>query len=119
MLIPIGSDYATKVFGFATFGRIYGMLTCISGIVNFSQSGIDALTHGPLHGDPTPINVAFAVFGSAIGLILTVYVYHQAHKYEVEQSDKPEMSDPQRLPLIRESTAEYGTVPGRDASQMV
>lgn len=94
------------------------MLTCISGIINFSQSGIDALTHGPLHGDPTPINIAFAVFGSAIGLILTVYVYRQAQKYELEQS-KPEMSDPQRLPLIRESTAEYGTVPGRDPSHMV
>ncbi|KAF7587211.1 hypothetical protein BBP40_007548 [Aspergillus hancockii] len=40
------SDYATKVFGFATFGRVYGTIICFSGIVNFSQYGLDYLTHG-------------------------------------------------------------------------
>ncbi|KAH6871678.1 hypothetical protein B0T10DRAFT_533436 [Thelonectria olida] len=49
------AGYATVVafvifrfFGFANFGRIYGTIVCLSGMVNFVQSGLDALAHGPL-----------------------------------------------------------------------
>ncbi|KAK6201963.1 hypothetical protein LQW54_009176 [Pestalotiopsis sp. IQ-011] len=103
------SDYATKVFGFGTFGRVYGMITCLSGLVNFSQSGLDALTHGPLQGDPTPINAAMAVLGTIIGIALTSYVYIKARNYEAEM--KQEATPPERMPLIREDTYEYGTRP--------
>lgn len=68
------SDYATKVFGFATFGRIYGTLNCVSGLTSFAQSGLDVLTHGLLHGDPTPINIAFLVAGALAGIYLTAFV---------------------------------------------
>ncbi|KAK6836982.1 photosystem II D2 [Apiospora arundinis] len=110
------SDYATKVFGFATFGRIYGMLTCLSGVVNFSQSGIDALTHGPLHGDPTPVNIFMGVLGSMIAVVLAAFVYIRSKQYEaslVVPDEEPSRFPDQRLPLIRELTAEYGTMPGR------
>ncbi|KAK7993213.1 hypothetical protein PG989_006594 [Apiospora arundinis] len=110
------SDYATKVFGFATFGRIYGMLTCLSGVVNFSQSGIDALTHGPLHGDPTPVNIFMGVLGSMIAVVLAAFVYIRSKQYEaslVVPYEEPSRFPDQRLPLIRELTAEYGTMPGR------
>ncbi|KAK8096588.1 hypothetical protein PG999_012532 [Apiospora kogelbergensis] len=110
------SDYATKVFGFATFGRIYGMLTCLSGVVNFSQSGIDALTHGPLHGDPTPVNIFMGVLGSMIAVVLAAFVYIRSRQYEaslVVPEEEPSRFPDQRLPLIRELTAEYGTMPGR------
>ncbi|KAK8859035.1 amino acid transporter [Apiospora arundinis] len=110
------SDYATKVFGFATFGRIYGMLTCLSGVVNFSQSGIDALTHGPLHGDPTPVNIFMGVLGSMIAVVLAAFVYIRSKQYEaslVVPEEEPSRFPDQRLPLIRELTAEYGTMPGR------
>lgn len=49
-------------------------MVCLSGLVNFAQSGLDALTHGPLKGDPTPVNVAFGVAGAGIGIALTVFV---------------------------------------------
>ncbi|KAJ9139201.1 Protein FMP42-like protein 2 [Pleurostoma richardsiae] len=68
------SDYATKVFGFATFGRIYGALICISGLVNIVQPGLDALTHGPLNGNPAPVNIFMAVAGTALSVSLTVFV---------------------------------------------
>ena len=103
------SDYATKVFGFATFGRVYGMIICLSGLVNFVQSGLDALTHGPLHGDPTPINIAMAIAGTILGLILTAFVAIQTREYKEEL--KEESAPPERVPLIREETAEYGAVP--------
>ncbi|KAI0134025.1 major facilitator superfamily domain-containing protein [Xylariales sp. AK1849] len=105
------SDYATKVFGFATFGRVYGMITCLSGLVNFSQSGLDALTHGPLNGDPTPINIAMAVAGTAIGIALTAFVYIKGKNFREDL--KEEVVIPERMPLIREVTGEYGTVAGR------
>ncbi|KAK8062087.1 MFS transporter [Apiospora hydei] len=110
------SDYATKVFGFATFGRIYGMLTCLSGVVNFSQSGIDALTHGPLHGDPTPVNIFMGVLGSMIAFVLAAFVFIRSRQYEaslVVPEEEPSRFPDQRLPLIRELTAEYGSIPGR------
>lgn len=102
------SDYATKVFGFATFGRVYGMIICLSGLVNFSQSGLDALTHGPLEGDPTPINAFMAVAGTILGITLTGYVYIKSRDFEVEVSQ--ENGNQERMTLIREDTAEYGTL---------
>jgi hypothetical protein len=95
------------VFGFATFGRVYGMITCLSGLVNFSQSGLDALTHGPLNGDPTPINAVMAVLGTLIGIILTSYVYIKGRDFEVELHH--DTAPQERMPLIRENSAEYGT----------
>lgn len=68
-------DYTTKVFGFATFGRIYGSITAISGVGQFIQPALDALTHGPLHDNPVPINLVFAMAGSVISAALTVFVY--------------------------------------------
>lgn len=109
------SDYATKVFGFATFGRIYGAITCLSGLFNFSQSALDALTHGPLDGDPTPINIAMAVAGTLCGLLLTGWVVFKGREYEREVQGQAQPAAAQghaieRMPLIRESTAEYGAV---------
>lgn len=69
------SDYTTKVFGFATFGRIYGSITAVSGLGQFVQPALDALTHGPLHDNPVPINLFFALAGSVISAALTTFVY--------------------------------------------
>lgn len=68
-------DYTTKVFGFATFGRIYGSITAVSGLGQFVQPALDALTHGPLRDNPVPINLVFAVAGTVISTALTVFVY--------------------------------------------
>ncbi|GFF36231.1 protein FMP42 [Aspergillus lentulus] len=68
------SDYATKVFGFATFGRVYGTIICVSGLVNFSQYALDALTHGPFDGNPIPVNIFLATAGFVVGTVLVLYV---------------------------------------------
>ncbi|KAL7627354.1 hypothetical protein AAE478_001546 [Parahypoxylon ruwenzoriense] len=108
------SDFATKIFGFATFGRIYGTITCLSGLVNFSQSGLDALTHGPLHGDPTPINAAMAAGGTILGVALTAYVVVQGRSFRRSLQQKEDAARIQeRIGLIREGTVEeheYGTI---------
>ncbi|OHE99995.1 major facilitator superfamily transporter [Colletotrichum orchidophilum] len=102
------SDYATKVFGFATFGRIYGTIVCISGLVNFAQSGLDALTHGPLHGDPTPVNITLGASGTVIGAILTAFVAIRGRAFVTEE--KPELdASEERQRLLPSAGQDYGS----------
>lgn len=70
-----GSDYAAKVFGFATFGRVYGAIICFSGVVNLSQPLIDATNHEIFHDNPIPINVILASLGFLFGTLLVVFVW--------------------------------------------
>nr|RBQ96039.1 hypothetical protein FVER53263_08606 [Fusarium verticillioides] len=101
------SDYATKVFGFATFGRIYGTVTCVSGITQLIQSGLDALTHGPLHDDPTPVNATLGAAGALVGLILTIFI---TVKGRVFVEKRVEMwADGERERLLSEDRIGYGT----------
>jgi len=69
------SDYATKVFGFATFGKIYGAIICLSGLVNLFQPGINALIYENFNGNPIPVNVILAALGFLVGIILVAYVW--------------------------------------------
>ncbi|KAJ4264458.1 hypothetical protein NW762_005658 [Fusarium torreyae] len=101
------SDYATKVFGFATFGRIYGTITCLSGIVQLAQSGLDALTHGPLHDNPVPINVTLGGAGALVGLTLTVFVTVKGRTF-VEKKIEMEADD-ERERLLSNARSGYGT----------
>ncbi|KAI1126838.1 amino acid transporter [Nemania abortiva] len=103
------SDYATKVFGFKTFGRLYGAITCISGALSFSQYGLDALIHGPLDGNPTPINIILTITGTAVGLFLTVYVAIKSKGYR-EEILEDEYSQGENMHLIGEERGEYGTI---------
>ncbi|KAI0799392.1 amino acid transporter [Xylaria sp. FL0064] len=103
------SDYATKVFGFATFGRLYGAITCISGLFTFSQYGLDALTHGPFHDNPTPINVGLTVTGAAVGLFLTIYIAVKSKVYRDENKEGNHVYE-ERGCLMREGRDDYGTI---------
>ncbi|KAL5317127.1 hypothetical protein ACEPPN_014221 [Leptodophora sp. 'Broadleaf-Isolate-01'] len=67
---PAMSDYATKVFGFKTFGQVYGMVICLSGLVKLSRYGIYALTLETFQGNPTPVNIALAALGFTVGVVL-------------------------------------------------
>jgi phosphatidylserine synthase len=98
------SDYSTKVFGFKTFGQVYGAIICLSGLVNLSQVGIDALTLESFHGNPTPVNVVLATAGFVVGTVLVVFVWHQGKVVGVPHLD--EWRDPERQPLIPEEEEE-------------
>jgi MFS family permease len=82
------SDYATKVFGFATFGRVYGTIICFSGLVNLSQTGIDALTKSTFHGNPIPVNACLAIAGSLFGFALVAYVSVQTYRMNKAMQDE-------------------------------
>ncbi|GAW20001.1 hypothetical protein ANO14919_094950 [Xylariales sp. No.14919] len=68
------SDYSAKVFGFQTFGTVYGTIICLAGLLNFSQSGLDYLFHDTFHGNPVPVNLILLSLGLVIGICLVVYV---------------------------------------------
>ena len=72
------SDYAAKVFGFATFGTVYGTIVCLSGLSLFSQPVLQALVHDIYYEDPGPVNLALAGVGLLIGIALLMYVDAQA-----------------------------------------
>ncbi|KAJ5726831.1 Major facilitator superfamily domain general substrate transporter [Penicillium malachiteum] len=92
------SDYATKVFGFATFGRVYGAIICLSGLVNFSQYGLDALTHHTFHENPIPINAFLTVSGFVVGVALVTFVTIAGQRLKT-QADR---IDEEREPLLLE-----------------
>jgi MFS family permease len=101
------SDYVAKVFGFRTFGTVYGTIICLAGLFNFSQSGFDALLHNVFHGDPVPINVILLVTCFLIGSSLCIFIAARAYQirrerleYEAEDASEtimPGAQSPNRL----------------------
>ncbi|KAI0203743.1 major facilitator superfamily transporter [Astrocystis sublimbata] len=74
------SDYSAKVFGFQTFGTVYGLIICLAGLLNFSQSGLDYLFHDTFGGNPIPVNVILLSLGLAIGICLVTFVAFQVRR---------------------------------------
>lgn len=68
------------MFGFATFGRVYGTIVCLSGLANLSQSGIQTATYLVFDGNPTPVNIILGVLGTIVGMVLVVYVAVQSRR---------------------------------------
>jgi MFS family permease len=76
------SDYAAKVFGFHTFGTVYGTIICLAGLFNFSQSGFDALLHKVFNGNPVPVNLMLLGTAFIIGVSLCTFVGIKAYKMQ-------------------------------------
>lgn len=75
------SDFCAKVFGFDTFGTVYGSIICTSGVFNFFQSTLDKLTHNNFNMNPIPINIILVLITAIIGGITVTYVKIQANLY--------------------------------------
>lgn len=68
------SDYAAKVFGFQTFGKVYGLVICLAGVGNFAQAGLDKVTLGWFGGDPIPVNAVLTGCVGVVGGVLVGFV---------------------------------------------
>lgn len=75
------SDYCAKVFGFETFGTIYGSIMTVAGFVNFLQSILDKLTHTYFKMNPIPLNILLLAITIIIGTATVSYVTIETHKY--------------------------------------
>ena len=72
------------MFGFATFGKVYGLIICLAGLLNFSQTGLDALTHKTFHNNPIPVNVMLLSVSLLVGIGLVGFVYKKSHVIQRE-----------------------------------
>jgi hypothetical protein len=99
------SDYAAKVFGFQTFGKVYGLVICLAGVGNFAQAGLDALTLIVFGGNPIPVNVALTVLVAAFGGGLVGFVWVMTGRLEKERVDGGQSGHGQgeRQPLLGET----------------
>lgn len=86
------SDYTATVFGFRTFGKVYGLLTCIAGMGNFAQSGLDTLTIKVFGRDPVPVNAVLTLDVFLMGTGLVAFVWWRGRvwgrawwKHDVEE----------------------------------
>ena len=99
------SDYAAKVFGFHTFGKVYGLIICLAGLLNFSQSALDAMTHKIFHSDPIPVNVILLILALVVGLALVGYVWHKS-RYLARERLEEEAEEINDTPVPAVSEAE-------------
>ncbi|KAI2359897.1 hypothetical protein LOY91_006784, partial [Ophidiomyces ophidiicola] len=74
------SDYSAKIFGFQTFGKVYGLMICLAGVGNFLQSPLDILTMKILKGNPLPVNIGLTSVGAVAGGSLIVFTRQQVKK---------------------------------------
>ncbi|KAI1119375.1 major facilitator superfamily domain-containing protein [Nemania sp. NC0429] len=79
------SDYSAKVFGFQTFGTVYGAIICLAGLFNFSQSGLDYATHEIFNDQPVPVNVILLTIGIIIGISLVGNVFVESRRLKMKR----------------------------------
>lgn len=89
------SDYAAKVFGFYTFGKVYGLMICSAGALNLLQAAIDMVTHKVFHGNPIPVNVTLLTIILLVGSTLTGYVWHESRASDREQLEEEAEAAPE------------------------
>ncbi|KAG0676377.1 hypothetical protein C6P40_001970 [Pichia californica] len=74
------SDYCVKVFGYATFGTVYGAIICFSGMMNLFQTLLDNSTHFKFRGNPTPVNSFLVILTVVFGLSMLFFIKTQEKK---------------------------------------
>ena len=73
-------DFAAKVFGFATLGKVYGTWMALSGLLGFSQHLLDDLTLRVFGSNPVPVNIVLLVVGLITGIAIIAYVWRQSRR---------------------------------------
>ena len=104
------SDYTVKVFGVSTFGKVYGLVICFAGLLNFSQSALDVLTQRTFHRDPLPVNIILLVVCLVVGLVLVGYVYYKSRAMERDRLEEEAEETPDTvMPGADFNGGAYGT----------
>ncbi|KAL3479057.1 major facilitator superfamily domain-containing protein [Aspergillus californicus] len=108
------SDYAAKVFGFHTFGKVYGLIICAAGLGNFAQAGLDSLTFQIFNRNPVPVNLILTALTALTGIALVAFVWRKAAAMAfADYKPTPPHNDPE----IAVMAADYGGIAARDWEQ--
>lgn len=76
------SDFCAKIFGFDTFGTVYGAIICIAGLFNLLQYSLDSVTHSKFGMNPNPVNLLLICITIVIGGSTFYYMKHQSILYK-------------------------------------
>ncbi|EGX90086.1 MFS transporter, putative [Cordyceps militaris CM01] len=101
---------ASKIFGFATFGRVYGTVICVSGVLNLVQPALESWLSVQLQGNPLVLNIALGIVGTVLAAMFTAYVKWQSVPKRRNVVDSNGHSNRGALWAIR--AAEYPGTPG-------
>lgn len=105
------SDYAAKVFGFATFGKVYGLIICLAGLFNFSQSALDAMTHKLFTNNPIPVNLILLGLALLVGASLVGFVWKKSNSLNREHIEQE--AESAREAIMPDANGNgYGTMTG-------
>jgi len=103
------SDYSAKVFGFETFGKVYGLIICLAGLLNFVQTLLDAITHQVFGNDPIPVNVLLLGLALVVGVALTAFVWRKSLSRDWEYVEEAAEEAVEILTPIMSNERTYGT----------
>ncbi len=103
------SDYSAKVFGFQTFGKVYGLIICLAGLFNFLQSPLDALTHKAFHKNPLPVNLMLMGVAVVVGIGLVTFVWVRSRSMQRELLEDEAEGARERLMPTANGGGGYGT----------
>ncbi|KAL6937646.1 hypothetical protein ACO0RG_004162 [Hanseniaspora osmophila] len=103
------SDYCSKVFGFDTFGTVYGLLMTLAGLCNLLQTPLDYWTHTVFNKNPTPVNSILLLLTVVFGLWLLYYVKTHAVSKKVKNFAAIEEED-EAVSEDSTPTTAYGSV---------
>ena len=110
------SDYSAKVFGFATFGKVYGLIICLAGLLNFSQTALDAATHKIFHNNPVPINMILLGLALLVGITLVAFVWRRSHKILRDNIEEEAEEAREVLMPGANGRSDYGAMNGSGAA---
>lgn len=89
------SDYCAKVFGFKTFGKVYGIpltlinlgaMICIAGVFNLIQEVLDHLVNSEVfNGNPVPVDTGLLIVSVVVGGAIWAHVGVQSRRLKIPQ----------------------------------
>lgn len=97
------------MFGFQTFGKVYGLIICLAGLFNFMQSPLDALTHKTFHKNPVPVNVILMAVAVLVGTGLVIFVYTRSRNMQRDLLEDEAEGATERLMPNANGNDGYGT----------
>lgn len=63
------------MFGFHTFGTVYGLANSLSGLSGLILRPLDVLTKNRLNGNYNPVNISGLVLGALASAILSIRIW--------------------------------------------
>lgn len=92
-------------------GKVYGLIICLAGLFNFSQSALDALTHKVFDGNPVPVNIMLLLIALTIGASLTTFVWRKSRSLgKAELRAEADEASEHLMPGAAVATRDYGTL---------